>query len=152
MAKEYKMKYLFSQAIKSLPRSDVNCQWFNGKRISFFINSFTGFISSNVSLKESDKVCMSLTRFCFVAIALRLKVSPAIPTNNHYFVFFSCKIFYHSSSLLFGSYLPHIRDAVRRLWQICFPMEAAKCNWHLGMYLSVSKNLPSCNSVQYSSY
>ena len=63
---------------------------------------------------------MSLTRFCFVALALRLKVSPAIPTNNHYFVFFSCEIFYHSISLLFGSYLPHIRNAVRRCDKYAF--------------------------------
>jgi len=33
-----------------------------------------------------------------------------------------------------------------------FPLAAVKYNWHLGIYLSVSKNLPSGNSVQYSSY
>jgi hypothetical protein len=91
------MKCLFSQVVKSLQISNVNCRCCNGRIISFLSTHLTNLYQVMTTERvlycstESDKLCMSLTRFCFVALALRLKASPVIPNNNHYFVFLVVK-------------------------------------------------------------
>ena len=97
--KGYKMKCLFSQVVKSLQISNVNCRCFNGRIISFLSTHLTNLYQVMTTERvlycstESDKLCMSLTRFCFVAPITSIE---AQSTYNHYFVFCSCKIFYQS--------------------------------------------------------
>ena len=75
-----KMKCIFSQVVKSLQRSNVNCQCFNGRIISFLSTHLTDLYQVMTTERvlyrstESDKLCMSLTRFCFVALITSIEV------------------------------------------------------------------------------
>jgi hypothetical protein len=75
-----KMKCIFSQVVKSLQRSNVNGQCFNGRIISFLSTHLTDLYQVMTTERvlyrstESDKLCMSLTRFCFVALITSIEV------------------------------------------------------------------------------